>query len=128
MVELDKEAGGETGLELSRSSIIMKNVNFSYDQENVLNDLSVNIQAGQHTAIVGPSGAGKSTIFALLMKFYQDYKGDIFIGNQSLAGLSEEQLRKMIAYIPQDNTLFHGTIRENLLYGKNKIVSEERMN
>lgn len=128
MVELDKEVGGEKGLELSGSSIIMKNVNFSYDQENVLNDLSVNIQAGQHTAIVGPSGAGKSTIFALLMKFYQNYKGEILIGSQNLADLSEEQLRNMVAYIPQDNILFHGTIRENLLYGKNKIVSEERMN
>ncbi|WP_438477253.1 ATP-binding cassette domain-containing protein, partial [Streptococcus pluranimalium] len=66
--------------------------------------------------------------FSLLMKFYQDYDGEISIGNRNLSELSEEQIRNMIAYIPQDNTLFHGSIKDNLLYGKNQSVSEERIN
>lgn len=110
------------------SDIMINNVNFAYEQENVLNNLSATIEAGKHVAIVGPSGAGKSTIFSLLMKFYQDYDGEISIGNYNLSELSEDQVRNMIAYIPQDNTLFHGTIKDNLLYGKNQCVSEERIN
>ena len=61
------------------------------------------------------------------MKFYQDYQGSIQIGQQELKDLSPSQVRQMISYIPQDNTLFHGTLRENLLYGKNSGVSEERL-
>lgn len=128
ILELDKETKVISDSEPSESSIVMENVDFAYEQETILNNLSLTVQSGEHVAIVGPSGAGKSTIFSLLMKFYQNYKGKILIGDQNLADLSEEQMRNMIAYIPQDNTLFHGTIKENLLYGKNEMVSEERIN
>lgn len=125
---LNKENSSFIEKEVDTASISLKNVSFAYEQENILNDLSMTIKSGEHVAIVGPSGAGKSTIFSLLMKFYKNYKGDIFIGNQNLSDLSEEQMRNMISYIPQDNTLFHGTIRENLLYGKNQNVQENRVN
>lgn len=128
ILELDKETKVISESEPSESSIVMENVDFAYEQENILNNLSLTVRSGEHVAIVGPSGAGKSTIFSLLMKFYQNYKGKILIGDQNLADLSEEQMRNMIAYIPQNNTLFHGTIKENLLYGKNETVSEKRIN
>lgn len=128
LLELDKEYNQVTFEETSGTDIILEDISFKYNKENVLNNISVVIPEGKHVAIVGPSGAGKSTIFSLLMKFYQDYDGKISIGNHNLSKLSEEQVRNMIAYIPQDNTLFHGTIKDNLLYGKNQSVSEERIN
>lgn len=109
------------------ASIQLENVRFSYHTDPVLNGVSVRIPEGAHVAIVGPSGAGKSTIFALLMKYYQDYQGEIRIGQQCLSDISTKEMRRLISFIPQDNTLFHGTIRENLLYGKNESVSEERI-
>lgn len=128
LLELDKEYNQLTLGETSGTDIMFEDISFKYNKENVLNNISVAIPEGKHVAIVGPSGAGKSTIFSLLMKFYPDYDGEISIGNRSLSELSEEQVRNMIAYIPQDNTLFHGTIKDNLLYGKNQSVSEERIN
>ena len=127
LLEMCKEEQVDTEVAIEDTGIQLKNLHFSYREEPVLNGLSVEIPAGSHVAIVGPSGAGKSTIFALLMKYYQDYQGDILIGNHSLSSISAKRVRKMISYIPQDNTLFQGTIRENLLYGKNEFVSEERI-
>ena len=127
ILELSKEENKTVGQNFLTSNIVMKNVDFAYNQDNVLENLSVTVEPGQHIAIVGPSGAGKTTIFSLLMKFYQNYRGEILIGNHNLSELSEEQIRNMIAYIPQDNTLFYGTIKDNLLYGKNQSVSEERV-
>ena len=127
LLEQSKEEQPLTELMIQDASIQLKNVHFSYNEDQVLNGLSVEIPAGSHVAVVGPSGAGKSTIFSLLMKFYEDYLGDILIGGHSLSSISAKQVRSMISYIPQDNTLFQGTIRENLIYGKNEAVSEERI-
>lgn len=128
ILNLAKEENQSSQNNFVESCIELKNIVFSYGKDKVLNDLSVTIKQGQHVAIVGPSGSGKSTIFSLLMKFYHDYQGEIFIGQQNLADLSEEEVRKMISYIPQDNTLFQGTIKENLLYGKNNLVTDRRIN
>lgn len=127
ILELGKEENRTVEKDFIESDIVMKNIDFAYEQENVLKNFSITVELGKHIAIVGPSGAGKSTIFSLLMKFYQDYSGEITIGNRNLSELSEEQIRNMISYIPQDNTLFQGTIKDNLLYGKNESVSEERI-
>lgn len=127
ILDLNKEENSLNYKEFDKMSIAMKDITFSYEQEKVLNGVTATIESGRHVAIVGPSGAGKSTIFSLLMKFYQDYDGEISIGEHKLSDLSEEQMRNMIAYIPQDNTLFHGTIKENLLYGKNQSVPKGRV-
>ncbi|MBM7154280.1 ABC transporter ATP-binding protein/permease [Streptococcus suis] len=126
LLELNKEEQVDTEL-VDAASIQLEKVRFSYHTDPILNGVSVRIPEGAHVAIVGPSGAGKSTIFALLMKYYQDYKGKIRIGQQCLSDISTKEMRRLISFIPQDNTLFHGTIRENLLYGKNESVSEERI-
>ncbi|MBM7321360.1 ABC transporter ATP-binding protein [Streptococcus suis] len=126
LLDLNKEEQADTKL-VDEASIQLENVRFSYQTDPILNGVSVRIPEGAHVAIVGPSGAGKSTIFALLMKYYQDYQGEIRIGQQCLSDISIKEMRRLISFIPQDNTLFHGTIRENLLYGKNEFVSEERI-
>ncbi|WP_153057358.1 ATP-binding cassette domain-containing protein, partial [Streptococcus suis] len=82
LLELYKEEQVDTEMVIENTGIQLKNLHFSYREEPVLNGLSVDIPAGSHVAIVGPSGAGKSTIFALLMKYYQDYQGEIRIGQQ----------------------------------------------
>lgn len=126
LIELSKEhSHGECYL--PTTDIQLKQVYFSYDNHSVLEGLSFSVPEGKHLALVGPSGAGKSTIFSLLMKFYQDYQGEILIGGQPLHSLSAGQMRNIVSYIPQDNTLFQGTIRENLLYGKNEGVSDQRL-
>lgn len=127
ILNLDKEENVVSNTNLVDTSISLDNLQFAYENESVLNGLSVDIPSGKHVAVVGPSGAGKSTIFSLLMKFYQDYQGSIFVGQQDLKNISPEQMRAIISYIPQDNTLFHGSIRDNLFYGKNQSVSEERL-
>lgn len=127
ILNLDKEENLDSNINLLDTSISLDNLYFAYESENVLNGLSVDVPAGKHVAIVGPSGAGKSTVFSLLMKFYQNYQGSISVGQRSLKDISPEQMRALISYIPQDNTLFHGSIRDNLFYGKNQYVSEERL-
>ena len=129
ILELKQEENSKTDHKVvSNGDIALKNVDFSYERDKVLRDISVNIPSGKHIAIVGPSGAGKSTIFSLLMKFYQGYHGYISLGGKNLTSLPVGQLRELISYIPQNNTLFQGTIRENLLYGKNREISPDRLN
>lgn len=114
---------------VQEGSISLKDVSFSYpgQKDPVLKNLWLDIPTGQNVAIIGPSGAGKTTLFSLLMKFYHHYNGSIRIGGQELRALSPMQVRQMICYVPQENTLFHGSLRDNLFYGKNKAVSEERL-
>ena len=115
--------------EVNDFSISFDAVSFSYSEQEkrVIDNLSFHISSGQHVAIIGPSGSGKTTLFSLLMKFYQYDAGEILIGGKRLRDLSSENVRDLISYTSQDNTLFHGTLRENLSYGKNSKVSDERM-
>lgn len=110
-------------------SISLKNLSFSYpDKENpTLKNVTAQLPFGKQIALIGPSGSGKTTLFSLLMKFYSYEDGEIFIGNQSLKSLSAEEVGQKISYVSQTNTLFQGTLRESLCYGKNVNVSEERL-
>lgn len=102
-----------------RAGIIFKNVTFQYDlNKPVLKDISFNIYPGEITALIGASGAGKTTITRLLLSFIYPDTGGIYFDN----GLGEETecisgSRDLISYVPQGNTLFSGTIRENLYLG-----------
>ena len=127
ILNLEKEDNRNADLNLADTSISLNNLHFAYENEDVLNGLTVDIPSGKHIAVVGPSGAGKSTVFSLLMKFYQNYRGSISVGQRDLMDITPKQMRTLISYIPQDNTLFHGSIRDNLFYGKNQDVSEERL-
>ncbi len=127
LLELPKEEITNCSQKLQNFDIKFHDLNFSYNTRPILTNINLTIPSGKHFAIVGPSGAGKSTIFALLLKYYNNYEGRITIGNQDLQDLSVTQLRSFIAYVPQENTLFNGTIKENLCYGKNKDITEEHL-
>lgn len=103
-------------------------VAFSYPGRQdipVLKDLSLLAEDGEQIAIVGPSGAGKSTIASLLLQFYVPDKGILFFDERPAAEFPISQLRKQMAFVPQDVILFGGTIRENIAYGKLDASDEE---
>jgi ATP-binding cassette subfamily B protein len=84
----------------------------------VFADLDLRIEAGQRVGLVGPSGAGKSTLFALVQRFYDVQAGRILIDGQDIARVTQESLRAAIAVVPQDVSLFHRSIMENIRYGR----------
>lgn len=99
-------------------TIVFDNVSFTYDSgHKVFRDFTLTIPASQKVGLVGLSGAGKTTLCQLLLRNYDVAGGHIFIGGQNIADVGQESLRRKIAVIPQDPTLFHRTLRENILYG-----------
>ncbi|MEW6523702.1 MAG: ABC transporter ATP-binding protein [Bacillota bacterium] len=100
--------------------IIMEDVHFQYDCEGpaVLAGLSLTVRNGEVAALVGPSGAGKTTVFRLLMGFYEPQRGSIMVFGRPLVSWSLEELRSMIALVPQEASLFPGTVAENIAFGK----------
>jgi ABC-type multidrug transport system fused ATPase/permease subunit len=100
--------------------VVFRNVEFSYPARPgklVLTSFSLSVQPGQFCALVGPSGAGKSTVLALLERFYLPSSGDISINGLDIGRHGNTSFRDDIAYVPQDNVMFQGTIRFNLSLG-----------
>ena len=104
-------------LVVSHGKIEFKNVWFKYKRKWVLRDFNLTIRAGERVGLVGSSGAGKSTLVHLLMRFYDPSRGEILIDGQNIRNVSQDSLRRSIAFIPQEPTLFNRTIRENIEYG-----------
>lgn len=99
--------------------IVFEHVSFGYAPDApVLHDLSLVLPAGQTVALVGPSGAGKTTITGLIPRLYEPDSGHIFIDGYDLCDVKIRSLREQIALVPQEPTLFGGTIRENIAYGR----------
>jgi ABC-type multidrug transport system fused ATPase/permease subunit len=101
-------------------SIAFQNVSFSYPTRQdipALDGISLQIDKGDHVAIVGTSGSGKSTMVKLLAGFYPDYDGDITIDGASIKGYPVESIRQNIGIVPQDVVLFGGSIQDNIAYG-----------
>ncbi len=96
----------------------LEHVDFSYTDQPLIEDLCLRVQPGQKVAIVGPTGAGKTTIVNLLMRFYEPKTGCIRLDGQDTAKLSREAVRNCFGMVLQDTWLFHGTIAENVAYGK----------
>lgn len=108
--------------------IVFDKVAFSYPTRpelTVLNQVSLNIRAGEKVALVGASGGGKSTIVKLLLRLYELQSGQITVDGQALSEYNILQLRKNIAIVPQDVLLFGGSIRENIAYGKQEATEQE---
>ena len=100
------------------SVISFRDVSFSYEEgRQVLDGVSFDIKPGQHVALIGPSGAGKTTIFSLLLGFVAPESGEIFVGGQNLADLDIEKWRSNISWVPQNPTLFYGSVLENIRMG-----------
>ena len=104
----------------------LQNVTFGYTQEKtILRDISVLAEPGKTIAIVGPTGAGKTTIINLLMRFYDTSAGDILVDGRKIREIQRSSLRKAFTMVLQDTWLFHGTIYENIVYGKENATMEE---
>lgn len=114
-------------IERMDQDIVFKNVSFAYGEKDVFTDLNFTIPKGKQTAIVGPSGGGKSTIFSLLQQFYQPKTGEILMGNTNISKYHLQEWRDLFAVVAQDSPMISGTIRDNILYGLNRKVSEEEL-
>jgi ATP-binding cassette subfamily B protein len=108
------------------ASVRLQNITFGYPGgERLFDDLSLRIEPGQSVGLVGQSGGGKSTLFALLQRLYDVQRGAIFIDGQDIARVTQESLRAAIAVVPQDVSLFHRTVMENIRYGRPDATDAE---
>ena len=98
-------------------NIEFNNINFSFEENNVLKSINLTIESGKKTAFVGLSGSGKSTLINLLLRFYDNYTGDIKIDNHNIKSLSLFDLRENISLITQETLLFNESILDNIRYG-----------
>jgi ATP-binding cassette, subfamily B, bacterial MsbA len=105
--------------------IEFRGVTFGYDERVVLHDLNLEIPAGQVVALVGSSGAGKSTFANLVPRFYDPQVGDVCLDGVSIRDFQKNDLRRLIAVVPQNPALFLGTMEENIRVGKLDAKHEE---
>lgn len=107
--------------------ILFKNVSFAYKEKVILDEVNFLIPKNKMTAFVGPSGSGKSTILKLIEKMYNIDKGEILINGIKIENINLKEWRKKVGYVIQGNSMLSGTIKENLLYGSDKIYSEKEL-
>ena len=126
--EPEPSDSGLKSLKLNNANVTYEKVVFSYDNNTpVLNKLSFDIPAGSKVALVGESGAGKSTIANLLMALYVPTKGSVQIDGQDISQYKKADVRRAISTVFQDASLFSGSIRENIAYGKPGATDDEIM-
>lgn len=121
---------GDRGLPApaEQRALVFDRVVFSYQEgEPVLTDVSFIIPANKMTALVGPSGSGKTTVFSLIERFYVPDSGKITYGDEPIDAFTMESWRRKIGYVSQDSPMMAGTIRDNILYGRDGDVTEEEM-
>lgn len=112
-------------------SIHIKNLSFTYPgagNEPVLRNINLSIPQGKVTAIVGMSGSGKTTLIKLLLRFYENYKGDIHLGNANIKTISSKYWRSVSGAVMQDSFIFNDNIRKNITVTDDKIDTERLLN
>ncbi|MHB8127575.1 MAG: ABC transporter ATP-binding protein [Mobilitalea sp.] len=128
LIDEETESPDEGLLEevASDGSVTMDSVDFSYQsQVSLIEDLNLDIKPGQKIAIVGPTGCGKTTIINLLMRFYDADAGEIKVSGIDVKAMKRKTLRSMYGMVLQDTWLFHGTVRDNIAYGKETATEED---
>jgi ATP-binding cassette subfamily B protein len=109
--------------------IQFRNVNFSFDRTKMtLKDINVDIEPGDIVGIVGTTGSGKSTLINLLMRYYDNYEGQILVDGQDIKQIDMEFYRAQMGYVQQEPMMFHDTIYNNIAYGNNNIQVEQVIN
>ena len=117
---------GAQTLEDVQGNVELRDVSFGYvEGKTVIKHLSLNAKKGNTIAIVGPTGAGKTTIINLLMRFYDVNEGEILVDGKPIEGITRKSLREAYTMVLQDTWLFHGTIYENITYGKEGATRED---
>lgn len=120
------DAESAKALSVARPAIRYDHVSFHYGRgKGVIDDLSLDIAAGEKVGIVGRSGAGKSTLVNLLLRFYDVEKGRILIDGQDIAAVTQETLRSHIGMVTQDTSLLHRSIRDNIMFGRLDATEEQ---
>lgn len=123
-----KDLDNPTGFKLLKGSIDFKDVTFQYSDnagKHLFRNLNLHIKEGEKVALVGHSGGGKTTITTLLLRFMDIDSGQILIDGQDISKIKQRQLRASIAYVPQDPSLFHRTLADNIRYGNLKADDAE---
>jgi ATP-binding cassette, subfamily B, bacterial len=110
----------------SGAAIAFNNISFRYPGGiQVFDKFSLRLQPGQRVGLVGQSGGGKSSLFVLLQRFYDVQQGNITIDGQNIARVTQQSLRQAISVVPQDISLFHRSILENIRYGRPNATDDE---
>jgi ATP-binding cassette, subfamily B, bacterial len=110
------------------ASAKFEHVDFTYpDGQRIFQDFSLSILPGERVGLVGHSGGGKSTMFALLQRFYDVQAGQILLDGQNIARVTQESLRAAIGIVPQDISMFHRSVMENIRYGRPEASDDEVM-
>lgn len=126
--EIEIQDESTRGLEVTKGDIVFDHVYFKYKKdakEYVLSDVSFHIQPGQTIGIIGGTGSAKTTLVQLIPRLYEATKGTVYIDGNPVREYPLEHLRDAIAVVLQKNTLFSGTIRDNLRWGKEDAADEE---
>ena len=124
--EEDQVAEHPVDISNIQGNVEARHVAFGYNPDRlIIHDFSGVVKAGQKVAIVGPTGAGKTTMIKLLMRFYDVNSGEILIDGHNVKDFNRSQLREMFGMVLQDTWLFHGTIMENIRYGRLDATDEE---
>lgn len=126
--EPEEIAQDEQNVDITNKELKFEHVDFSYeDGKPILHDINVQAKPNTVVAFAGPSGGGKSTIFSLIERFYKPTAGEITIGGENIDEISLENWRKQIGLVGQNSAVMPGTIRENLLYGLEREVSDDEL-
>ena len=118
-----EEVSGQATAEFA--DINCENIDFAYEEEQILKDYSISIPKGSRIGIHGKSGSGKSTLLKLLMRFYDVHSGSIRMGDRKLSGINTNELRDMESYVTQETCLFHDSIANNIAIAKPGASREE---
>lgn len=127
MEEMEEDIENGEHVEHLCGDIELREVDFSYENKLLFDKLNLKIPAGRVTALIGPSGSGKTTLLNLVERMYPVSGGKILFGGEDTARYSLKSFRSEISYVTQESTLFAGTIRDNILFGIKREVTDEEL-